>query len=151
MKYTDTNASFEATKYSTGFLLWQVTSLWQRNLNVLLKKHNLTHAQFVVLVSSYWLAIIASPVTQVKIATHAKMDVMLTSNILKTLEKKKLVLRSHSKIDTRAKEVKVTQKGIAVVHPALEEVEAFDKTFFNALKRDLSAFEKQLQILITNN
>jgi DNA-binding MarR family transcriptional regulator len=148
MKYTD---KIDETQYSTGFLLWQVTSLWQRHLNALLKRHNLTHAQFVVLVSSYWLDIISPPVTQVKIATHAKMDVMLTSNILKTLEKKKLVLRSHSKTDTRAKEVKITQKGTALVHPALEEVEAFDKKFFSALKGDLSAFDKQLQNLIAKN
>lgn len=151
MKYSDKNFSFEETEYSTGFLLWQVTSLWQRHLNALLKKHNLTHAQFVVLVSSYWLDIISSPVTQVKIAAHAKMDVMLTSNILKTLEKKELVLRSHSKTDTRAKEVKVTQKGIAVLHPALEEVEAFDENFFSALKNDLSGFNSHLQSLITKN
>ncbi len=151
MKNTDKNSSFEEKEYSTGFLLWQVTSLWQRHLNALLKKHNLTHAQFVVLVSSYWLDIISPPVTQVKIARHAKMDVMLTSNILKTLEKKKLVLRSHSKIDTRAKEVTVTQTGIALVHPALEEVEAFDEKFFSALKSNLSDFDKHLQTLITNN
>ncbi len=151
MKQTNSTFSFKKDGESTGFLLWQVTSLWQRNLNALLKKHNLTHAQFVVLVSSYWLETKSPRVTQVQIASHAKIDVMLTSNILRTLEKKKLVIRTHSKTDTRAKEVKVTEKGLTILQPAFKEVEAFDKKFFATLSENLSLFNKQLQILITKS
>ncbi|SRR5258708_1669140 len=148
---TDSVFSVEQAEDSTGFLLWQVTSLWQRHLNVLLKSYNLTHAQFVVLTSSYWLQLKFPPLTQVQIATHAKIDVMLTSNILRTLEKKQLVTRSYSKTDTRAKEIIVTEKGIALLYITVKEVEAFDKKFFIPIGNNLPAFNKELQSLITGN
>lgn len=141
--------SFEKAEDSTGFLLWQVTSLWQRHLNALLKGHKLTHAQFVVLASAYWLQTKSPSVTQVQIASHAKIDVMLTSNILRTLEKKQLISRSHSKTDTRAKEVTVTQKGMTSLQTAVKDVETFDRKFFSILGDNLLLFNKQLQNLIT--
>ena len=46
---------FEKPEESTGFLLWQVTNLWQREIKKALEKYGLTHSQFVLLASMYWL------------------------------------------------------------------------------------------------
>jgi DNA-binding MarR family transcriptional regulator len=44
---------FETPSESNGFLLWKATNLWQREINKILKKFDLTHTQFVVLASLY--------------------------------------------------------------------------------------------------
>ena len=46
---------FEKPEESTGFLLWQVTNLWQREIKKALEKYGLTHSQFVLIASMYWL------------------------------------------------------------------------------------------------
>jgi hypothetical protein len=38
---------FETPSESNGFLLWKATNLWQREINKILKKFDLTHTQFV--------------------------------------------------------------------------------------------------------
>ncbi|MGB0427662.1 MAG: MarR family transcriptional regulator, partial [Flavobacteriales bacterium] len=53
---------------STGFLLWKVTNLWQREIRKTLKKENLTHTQFVVLASAFWLSVSNKNPTQVEIS-----------------------------------------------------------------------------------
>ncbi len=143
---SDTKAIFsvERAEESTGFLLWQVSSLWQRNLNTLLRKYNLTHAQFVVLASTTWLTIKLQNITQVQIANHAKMDVMLVSNILKTLEKKSLIQRTLSKVDSRAKIVNVTHSGITLSQQTVQDVETYDKQFFKILDQSLPNFNQEL-------
>jgi aromatic ring-opening dioxygenase catalytic subunit (LigB family) len=50
-------SSYKESEDSPGFLLWQLTALWQRKLNTLLKDLDLTHAQFVVLMSAHWLVL----------------------------------------------------------------------------------------------
>src|SRR3954453_8138901 len=40
---------------SPGFLLWRVTQRWQRSIVAALRPLDLTHAQFVLLMSTAWL------------------------------------------------------------------------------------------------
>ncbi|MFN8413402.1 MAG: MarR family transcriptional regulator [Anaerolineales bacterium] len=46
--------------------------------------------------------------TQADLAAHAKMDIMMTSNVLRTLEGKGLVICSPYPTDTRAKSLSIT-------------------------------------------
>ena len=46
---------FETPDKSPGFLLWQVTNVWQRRMKKALRETGLTHVQFVLLVSTVWL------------------------------------------------------------------------------------------------
>ncbi|MBX7146332.1 MAG: MarR family winged helix-turn-helix transcriptional regulator [Alphaproteobacteria bacterium] len=140
--------SYKKAEDSTGFLLWQVMTIWQRNLNALLKPFDLTHGQFVVMASTYWLHLHNQTVTQIDIALHAKMDPMVVSNILKILVQKKLIVRTHSSIDTRAKLVELTEKGISLLNSTVKEVENFDKKFFSKIGKDISFFNKSLQNII---
>ncbi len=136
---------------SPGFSLWQVSSLWQRKINAGLRPFDLTHAQFVLLASLMWLARAERPITQVELATHAKMDVMMTSNVLRTLEGKGLVARNPHPSDTRAKALAITASGQKLAIQAIQVVEEIDHQFFNKLGADLKGFNQGLLALIARN
>ncbi len=141
----------ESAEESTGFLLWQISSMWQRQINAGLKQFDLTHAQFVLLASLTWLVSEDKPLTQADLAAHAKMDVMMTSNVLRTLEDKGLILRNPHPTDTRAKSLAVTGKGLKLAGQAVQVVEGIDKAFFKSMGVDVSGFNKQLLKLINEN
>ncbi|MGB0891524.1 MAG: MarR family winged helix-turn-helix transcriptional regulator [Flavobacteriaceae bacterium] len=134
---------------STGFLLWKVTNLWQREIKKALKKYNLTHTQFVVLASVIWLSKENKNVTQVEIANQIEIDKMMTSNVLRTLEKKMFLLRTEDKKDTRAKIIQPTKEGIIVLQKAVKEVEGFDDVFFSKIK-NIKLFNNDLNALLKN-
>ena len=74
-----TDFSFEKTEESSGFLLWQVTNFWQREIKKALEKYELTHSQFVLLASIHWLTLDKQNVTQILLSNHTKIDPMTTS------------------------------------------------------------------------
>ncbi len=141
----------ESAEDSPGFLLWQVSSIWQRQINAALRQFGLTHAQFVLLASLTWLVNKDKPLTQVELAHHAKMDVMMASNVLRSLEEKELILRNPHPTDTRAKSLAVTDKGLELAGMAVQVVEGIDKAFFNSLGADISDFNKKLLNLVDVN
>ena len=69
---------------SPGFLLWRTTLRWQRAVAAALKPLGLTHVQFVLLASVWWLTEQArTPAdlpSQAQVAAHAAVDVMMTSS-----------------------------------------------------------------------
>jgi DNA-binding MarR family transcriptional regulator len=139
---------FEKPEESTGFLLWQVTNLWQREIKKALEKYGLTHSQFVLLTSMYWLELDKQKSTQIVLSNHTKIDPMTTSTVLRTLQKKGLVLRKEHKNDTRAKTVELTTTGQETIKQAIKTVEQFDLGFFGKLANETSEFnEKLIQLL----
>ncbi|MBP7999706.1 MAG: MarR family transcriptional regulator [Chloroflexi bacterium] len=136
---------------SPGFSLWQVSSLWQRQINAGLRPFGLTHAQFVLLASLAWFAGDKHPITQVELASHAKMDVMMASNVLRTLEEKGLILRNPHPTDTRAKALTITEQGRTLAAQTVLLIETIDREFFNALGVDVPAFNQHLLRLIAAN
>ncbi|EMI70269.1 MarR family winged helix-turn-helix transcriptional regulator [Leptospira noguchii] len=136
---------------SSGFLLWQVTSLWQRGIQKVLSPLDLTHSQFVLLASMYWLQLHMEDVTQVKLSRHTKIDPMTTSSVLRTLQSKKLILRREHSTDTRAKIVELTEVGKKVTQKAVKLVETFDSNFFTSVDNEIVDFNLKLNVLIENN
>ena len=139
--------SYKSSNDATGFLLWQVHNKWSREIKKALLPLGLTHTQFVILASAYWLILHGENITQIQIAQHANADVMMTSNILRTLQKKGLISRKEHQTDTRAKVIQVTDEGIAVLKKAVTAVESFDRKFFNAID-DTDSFNKALLQLL---
>ena len=90
---------FKKPEDSPGFLLAQVTMLWQRKLKRVLDPLNLTHTQFVLLSSLAWLSKENNPVTQVDIANLSNADRMMVSKVLRTLEEKKFITRNEHPVD----------------------------------------------------
>lgn len=125
--------SVKSADESSGFLLWQVTNLWQREIKKALTPFNITHSQFVLMASIHWLTLHKTEVTQIILSNHTKIDPMTTSTVLRTLEKKKILKRQESQIDTRAKIIELTEEGINVTKSAIIVVEKFDNQFFSKL------------------
>lgn len=149
MKNLNNSFGFESAEESTGFLLWQLTNRWQREIKKSLVPFDLTHSQFVLLASVHWLTIQKKDVTQILLSSHTKIDPMSTSTVLKTLQTKELVKRQEHSTDTRAKTVALTNKGTKIVKQAIKTVEKFDTDFFSKLKSNLTTFNKNILILLT--
>lgn len=130
--------SKEHAHESSGLLLWQVTTLWQRQITTCLKPFELTQVQFVLLASLLWLSKTENNITQVALARHSNMDIMMTSQVLRTLEKRGFVVRQPHPTDTRANIVLLTSLGTNLVIKAIPVVEQQDADFFSTLQ------EKQL-------
>jgi DNA-binding MarR family transcriptional regulator len=124
---------FTRAEDSPGFLLWQLTNLWQQTMRATLAPLGVTHVQFVLLASIAWLARMERSVTQALLARHAHTDVMMTSQVLRTLEEKGLVTRVAHPTDTRAKVVTLTDAGYAIAIRAVTAVEDADDRFFHTL------------------
>ncbi len=146
-----TDFIFDKTEESTGFLLWQVTNLWQREIKKALERFDLTHSQFVLLASIHWLTLNKQNVTQVLLANHTKIDPMTTSTVLRTLQKKGLIKRQEHETDTRAKIVGLTEIGLKNTTQAIKTVEQFDKSFFGLLDKHTEDFNSKLMILLQHN
>jgi DNA-binding MarR family transcriptional regulator len=148
MNPNDNTFSVEKAEDSSGFLLWQVTNLWQREIKKALEQYSLTHSQFVLMASIHWLTLHKQEVTQILLSSHTKIDPMTTSTVLRTLQTKGLLQRQEHLTDTRAKIVKLTEGGTKIIKEAVKTVENFDKTFFAILDNKTVAFNEQLLTLL---
>jgi DNA-binding MarR family transcriptional regulator len=127
---------------SPGLLLWQVTNRWQAAQRATLKAFGLTHVQFVLLASLTWLDA-EGPVTQKALADHAATDAMMTSQVLRALEKRGFVQRAPHPSDRRARALQVTPTGRQLANDAVVAVEACDRVYFAPL-RDVAGFTADL-------
>jgi MarR family transcriptional regulator, organic hydroperoxide resistance regulator len=114
---------------SPGFLLWHATLRWQREMAATLKPLDLTHVQFVLLAGTWWLGASGLP-SQRELAEHCGTDVMMTSQVVRTLAGKGLLTREPDPVDSRIKRLRVTEQGRALAERAVEAVEAADRAFF---------------------
>ncbi len=142
---------FDTAEESSGYLLWQVTTLWQRKIKRQLDTIDLTHTQFVLLATLAWLSKSQSIVTQIEIANHSKTDRMMVSKVLRTLQEKGLITRKEHETDTRAKAISLSEKGVIVLQKALVLVEQVDIEFFSSLNLEASSFNKNMLVLISEN
>jgi len=140
--------SVEEANDSSGFLLWQVTSLWQRRVAESLRPHELTQVQYALLASLLWLSRKGEEVTQSRLAAHAKLDVMMTSQVLRALEGRGLLERRPHPTDTRAKALRLTAAGRALTTRAVPAVETADAAFFASLGASRAGLNRNLLALI---
>ena len=148
MKSPDNTFSVEKPEESSGFLLWQVTNLWQREIKKALEQFGLTHSQFVLMASIHWLTLHKQDVTQIVLSDHTKIDPMTTSTVLRTLQQKGFIQRQEHSTDTRAKTVELTEEGKKVVKKAVITVEKFDTIFFSSLGKKTTELNKNLLTLL---
>ncbi|GHN01486.1 MarR family transcriptional regulator [Cytophagales bacterium WSM2-2] len=151
MKSSENPFQVEKAEDSSGFLLWQVTNLWQREIRKALEKHGLTHSQFVLMASIHWLTLSKQDVTQILLSSHTKIDPMTTSTVLRTLQTKGFLKRQEHQTDTRAKTVSLTDKGIKTIILAVKTVEQFDNEFFSPLGKQIKDFNKKLVELLSKS
>jgi len=142
---------FKSPLDSPGYLLGQLTMLWQRKLKRVLDPLDLTHTQFALLCALAWLSKESDNVTQVDIANQGNADRMMVSKVLRTLEEKKFITRQEHKTDTRAKTISLTETGETVLQKAIIAVENADLAFFSMLDKDLANFNSNMAALIELN
>lgn len=140
---------FPVAAQSPGLLLWRVTNRWQAAMRAALAPHELTHVQYVLLASLTWLSDREPErlVTQADLAGFAATDPMMTSQVVRTLERAGLVERLPHPTDGRARVLRPTADGVAAARGATADVEAADAAFFSPV--DAAAFATRLAALAT--
>lgn len=136
---------FDKPKASPGFLLWQTTVVWQRQIKKVLEPYGISHAQFVIMATLLWFSAHGHKTTQTLIVEWSKLDPMTVSKSLKKLSQEGYTARKEAPSDSRAKEVTLTEQGRDLVHTLVPLVEAVDQHFFARLSGNLK--EPLIQIL----
>ncbi|CAN5644756.1 MarR family transcriptional regulator [soil metagenome] len=114
-----------------GFLLWHSTLRWQRAAAAALAPLNLTQTPFRMLVSTVWLAEnLGEPPSQRVLADHTGADAMMTSQVVRALERGGLLSREQDPNDSRVKRLRTTDQGRAVALEAVQAIEQVDRDFF---------------------
>jgi DNA-binding MarR family transcriptional regulator len=117
-----------------GFLLWHATLRWQRAVGAALRPFGLTHAQFVLLAGTLWLETRdhAGP-SQRELANHAGTDAMMTSQVVRALERQGLLRRQPDDADARIKRLRTTAKGRKLALRCVEVVTQVDQNVFGTV------------------
>jgi DNA-binding MarR family transcriptional regulator len=115
---------------SPGLLLWRATLRWQRAIAQALAPLGLTHVQFVLLACTWWLNEQGERPNQIGLSAQAGTDVKMTSQVLRSLERKDLITREIDPADTRARRLRVTARGARLAPRAIAIVEQVDADFF---------------------
>ena len=124
------SSRFRSAWDSPGFLLWHASLRWQRKMAAALKPMGLTHVQFVLLASTWWLVTHGGQPSQRELAHHAGTDVMMTSQVVRALQTKGLITRKPDERDPRALRLGLTRQGERVAQRALAAVESADEEYF---------------------
>lgn len=120
----------EGPTASPGFLLWHATLRWQRAMAEALTPLDLTHAQFVILASTWWLNGTGERPNQARLSEFTGSDARMTSEVVRRLIAKGLLDREQDPADSRAKVLHATEAGRTLAAAAIEAVESADTEFF---------------------
>jgi DNA-binding MarR family transcriptional regulator len=134
-----------------GFLLWQVSKLWQRHLTLALQDLKLPSTQAVILANVLRFSEEGLPVTQTMLARATKVDRMTASQSLHSLELKRYITRKSSPGDKRANRVSLTAEGRRVALKAIKRFEATHRAFFEPLANETEPVVGYMQRLIQAN
>lgn len=143
---------FDRPEDSPGFLLWQTTTVWQRQIKKALEQYDVSHAQFVIMATLMWFEAHHYETTQILIVKWSKLDKMTVSKSLRKLVTLGFVNRIEHKTDTRAKSVSLTPKGKERVRTLVPIVEGIDGAFFGkASHQEQKSFVQILAKLIAGS
>lgn len=148
VRKNDSSFGVETSEESPGLLLWQVTTLWQRQIKSALGPYDVSHSQFVLMAVLLWIQEQNERSTQTALIGYSKLDKMTVSQGLKSLSKKGLIQRFENPEDTRSKLVKLTQEGWGLARKLVPLVEDVDKKLFDILNAEQEkALKKSLHLL----
>jgi DNA-binding MarR family transcriptional regulator len=103
--------------------------------------------QFVLLAGVAALAEDEGPLTQARVARHARADAMMASQVIRGLERRKLVRRVPHPTDTRARALRPTAAGRKLARQAAYVVDEADRAFFEAVGADRARLAEALGAL----
>lgn len=134
-----------------GYLLWRTTLLWQRKIRDALLPCDLTQVQFAILAGILWLEEESSQLSQQQIADFVGIEKMMASEVIRSLERKKLLSRAQDKKDARRSRIALTSVGRERAIEALHLVSRVDEDFFGSLKSEEKTFIRHLLRLLEEN
>jgi DNA-binding MarR family transcriptional regulator len=113
------DVSLGAPENAVGFVMWRIVGRYQREMDRALAAIDLTHLQFMLLALVAWFGRSGQAVTQIDLARSGGIQPMQVSQTIRVLETKKLLSRTRSSTDTRAKRVEVTSAGLKSLRNAM--------------------------------
>lgn len=143
----DNTHCIEPDEDNLGVLLWRVMRLWQREHQKYLDEFNTTVSQLELLGGIYYLNKHIGEVTQIVLSQQTGVDPMTTSTILRNLEKRGLVKRTASKVDTRARVVEATEAGNTLLFTAIKKMRLAQSELLKTVNQD--AVKIELKKLLT--
>ena len=141
----------QETETIAGFLLWQVSKLWQHHLTLALRDLGLASTQAVMLANVLRFSEEGLPVTQSLLSKATKVDRMTASQTLRSLEQKRLITRQSSDEDLRTHQIRLTPRGREIAFETVARLAAAHEMFFRPLKREKRQMVSYLQTLIRAN
>ncbi len=134
-----------------GFTLLKAAQAWRTEASEVLRDHELTVPQFLVVMALYrqarhdW-----DPLTQSEVASRLGMDANTTSQIVRALESRGLLTRTPHPDDARARALALTRDGIERGRDASASARALNELFFSAVAPEqLTNLGDILETLIT--
>lgn len=116
---------------SPGFHLWHASLRWTQEVARALQPLGLTHTQFFLLGAVGWLSKAnGTAPKQREVADFAKLDKVMTSQVLRALQADGLLERKDDPDDSRAWLLSLTPKGRKLVVEAAAKVREVDASFF---------------------
>lgn len=123
---------------------------WRVAVDRALAPLNLTHAQYVLLSSLFGMERDGQRPSQRELADQAGLEALYVSKLARSLDADGLIQRTRDPVDTRTVRLRLTDRGHAVVEPAIAEVRVLldrllaplggrDDERTKAFVRDLSA------------
>lgn len=138
-------AAKESPAEGRSALLERVGTEWAQALRAALQPLDLTHAQFRLLVAATWLSARYDAVRQSDIAEVANADPVMTSEVLRTLETRGLILRGPHPTDRRARAVTVTEAGGQLADRAARLIDVVETKFFEQGMAEFAPLAKALK------
>jgi DNA-binding MarR family transcriptional regulator len=141
----------QETETIAGFLLWQVSKLWQHHLTLALRDLGLASTQAVILANVLRFSEEGLQVTQSLLSKATKVDRMTASQTLRSLEQKRLITRRSCDEDLRTHQIRLTPRGREIAFETVARLAAAHETFFRPLKSEKHRIVSYLQKLIRAN
>lgn len=129
----------------SGFLLYSAYFAWKRKIESTLLSYDLTHVQFMLLMSLGFLKKDGGDVSQNDLAKFLNFDVTMTSQVLRTLEKRGLLKRTQKEGDERSKFSELTDAGIIKIQAAAKDLLKAEESFFAGLGQNRQRFDEYLR------
>lgn len=142
---------FGAPDESAGYLLWQATNLWHRRQRKALAPLGLTPVQFFLLAGVVWLTREGAPVTQRQLARHVRTDAMTTSQVIRSLQARKLIRRNDDPRDSRAYALLASAAGRKLARAAAFAMKEANEDFFEGVGGDSGRLRAMLEQVTSDN
>jgi DNA-binding MarR family transcriptional regulator len=132
----------------SGYLLWQISNIWQRQINELLSEYKITHVQYLLLATIIWMEEQGMSINQNNLARQASSHKMMTSKVLRSLEREGYISRQDNPRDTRSKLISLTYSGKQKFLEVKQLFESEDRKFFGKLERNRFSLNKVFSDLL---